>query len=213
MPQVEDSGKQLREWFLWCVEVDDSFGVPLVEGRRNLWVGRTRQTPEAYVERLGLGRRWKHLKGHVLGPRPDLCSREPITKHASGQAKRHLMCELRKLGHRVNGEAPYEYRVYVVEMTDAGHKRENDPELPWVYVGETTKPVEDRMLEHREDLPSGGGHGLAARPFPERFVRGRPDLYECYGPVYSRAQSQALENRLKAELVGLGYSVWNPDPE
>ena len=208
MPQVEDPDGPMREWFLWSAEVDESFGAPLVVGRPNLWVGRTRQDPETHVAQLGRGRRRSMLKGHVVGPRLDLCRREAMTDWTSRREKSDLMARLRELGHRVNGTPPHEYRVYVIEMTDDGHARENDPALPWVYVGETTKAVDERIREHRDDLRSGKGHGLSAQPFPERFVRGRPDLFECHSPVYSRADSQALENRVKADLAKRGYTVW-----
>ena len=81
------------------------------------------------------------------------------------------------------------------------------PGLPWVYVGETSKPIDDRIAEHCDDLTGKKGRRLARRTVNQRFVRPRPDLNEHRSPVFHRYDSIDLEKRVKRELAELGYSV------
>jgi hypothetical protein len=91
------------------------------------------------------------------------------------------------------------YRVYVIEIADGGPHR--NPELPWVYVGQSSLSPYERLKKHE-----AGGR------LSSRWVRGRSrglrwDLFQ-HPPVF-RTQENAIraERRLRQELLDKGYSV------
>ena len=87
-------------------------------------------------------------------------------------------------------------RIYVIQLARGVGKR-NDPRLPWVYVGQTGKSVQDRFADHRAGRHSSSmvkKHGLHLRP----------DLYEDLAPVHEHDRALALEASRAKELAACG---------
>jgi hypothetical protein len=88
--------------------------------------------------------------------------------------------------------------VYAIELKDSVGARQGD--LPWVYVGETTKTPEKRFDEHCAGVRESGAvyhHGLKLRP----------DLYKDQPILRSEDEAKAYEKYLWTRLQAEGYSV------
>ena len=102
-----------------------------------------------------------------------------------------------------------QYHVYVVELDPAvlGTRRvkEENPEyidgMQCLYVGQTAKSPEERFEQHKE--------GYKANRYAKKYGRRlRPDLYERYNPISTRASAEAMEAKLAAKFRTRGYAVW-----
>lgn len=97
------------------------------------------------------------------------------------------------------------YRLYVIELSDDVGPR-TDPDLPWVYVGETTLSAEARFRQHVDGARNTRGP-LYSR-WPRRFgVRLRPDLHDAERTWPTREEAKRAESELAESLRQRGYSV------
>lgn len=132
----------------------------LVERRREefpaVWVGlRSADRPES---RLPAG--W-------VRPMPEFTPETVFSTHKRALRKRDIVATaLARRGFTVNPSAEQSRRVYVLEL-DPEHCPV--PGTPWLYVGQTGKPVDDRIRDHLR-----GKH--ASRTVARHFVRRRVDL-------------------------------------
>jgi len=95
-----------------------------------------------------------------------------------------------------------EYYAYVVELEGEVSEREpgSSPELPWVYVGQSSNPPEVRFAQHRD--------GYKASRWVKRFGSHlRPDLCGDQPQHRSGHSSKTYESWLAASLRAKGYPV------
>lgn len=92
------------------------------------------------------------------------------------------------------------YSVYVIELSDGIGNRKN-PDLPCVYVGQTSKTPEQRFAQHKE------GGDLASTKVFRHGIRLLPELYEHRNPVDPAEKPEKAELRLAKYLDARGYTV------
>jgi len=129
--------------------------------------------------------------------RYDLMDDSSFATHSlAGTGKQEMIERLSRLGHAVNGTATV-YRTYVIELDDSdkpGH-------LGWLYVGQTSKPIANRIDEHRT--------GTRFRSSPKVRKHFRCARLDLANPQAFFLQEDALmaESRLRVQLERLGYLV------
>lgn len=115
---------------------------------------------------------------------------------AAEEHVREVRIRLARLGHAVNGVADI-YRTYVIEL-DPSQKPDH---VGWLYVGQTVKPVAERVEEHRT------GRRFRHSPVVRKhFRRERPELADVQ-QYYLREDALLAESRLRVRLESLGYAV------
>ena len=96
------------------------------------------------------------------------------------------------------------FSVYVIKLTsdvrDSPRRqcRWDDTSKPCVYVGQTSKSVEERFADHLT------GHNSRISRYVDRLM---PELYEHYNPLDSREQAEAVEQALGCKLYWEGYTL------
>ena len=163
--------------------------------------------PGEKLERtLAGGRGSPMVRDFGLRLRPDLCRSYPVatSRRDANRQKAKLVAKLLRRGFAVNGDRRV-WRVYVVELGDGVGPRLN-PELPWVYVGETSKAPEERFQEHLSGARNRRGR-LYSTVVRDHGRRLRPDLYESEPLLYTQADAKFAETALFNKLVAAGYSA------
>lgn len=101
------------------------------------------------------------------------------------------------------------YYLYVIELDAAVWERSRFRKANaharkgagCFYVGSTVRPPTLRLDQHKE--------GYKSNRYAKQFgLRLRPDLFEAYNPVPSRADVLELEVYLADRLRRQGYAVW-----
>lgn len=129
--------------------------------------------------------------------RYDLMDGESFDDHAAARRHRQAVIErVSRLGHAVNGKAET-YRTYVIEL-DASKRPDH---RGWLYVGQTVKPVAERIEEHRTRRRFRHSSTVA-----KNFHRPRLDLADPQG-YYLRDDALLAESRLRVRLESQGYAV------
>ena len=149
-----------------------------------------------------LARTDEELVRRVVRVRDDLAPSTVFSRRKRAGSRRHKeTVRFRNRGHSVLGHDEA-YRVYVIELDPTGI---DDIGLGYVYVGETTQPVEDRFEQHRLGEVSWS-KARGSRHARGRAIRLRPDLTDV--TIYrSRTASKAAERRLADRLREAGYRV------
>lgn len=103
-----------------------------------------------------------------------------------------------------------EFRVYVLELKKQVWEREKkfrdrNPEYqtgkPLVYVGHTSKTIDERVAAHRS--------GTRSSPYVRKyFKRKRPSAYKDLPVFRSRSKALDLEAKTAAVLRSRGWGVW-----
>ncbi len=102
------------------------------------------------------------------------------------------------------------YAVYVVELDRGVRQRQkfrnanekSSPLKACLYVGSTARTPEDRFDQHM--------NGYKANSYVTTFgLRLRPDLYDKYNPIRTRADAEELEEYLAERLRAAGHGVWS----
>ena len=195
-------GTDEREYRLFVVEFDDEVFERRNPSKPNLYVGRTVEDPDTRAARLVGGKGGpKWLRGHVRKSRMDL-----VPPELASAPKSKLNESLRAQGHTVNHPTST-WRVYVIDLDDAvlPESKRKDGLKGWVYVGETSKPIEERVDQHR----------TGARKGPKKLFNNQAHRHfvgwnETLTPTkvfYSAAAAKAAEARLAEELRADGYRV------
>ena len=96
------------------------------------------------------------------------------------------------------------YRVYVILLRDGVGPR-TCADKPRIYVGQTSKDIEERFREHRDGVRNGNGP-LYSRVVHRFGVRLMPELYEAIPCVHSLEEAQQLEKDVARRLELEGYS-------
>lgn len=121
---------------------------------------------------------------------------------------------LRSQGHFVANKPPSKRnRVYVIEVDDSVKTRARvqrlnpraNPELPCVYVGQTSKDPEVRFQQHQQGR--SWGRDLAGRFMAGHCVRLRPELSKGYPEDMTELDAMKAERELAEKLRKLGYTV------
>ncbi len=86
------------------------------------------------------------------------------------------------------------YYVYVVELAERAGKRA-------IYVGQSALFPAERFSQHL----TGYKAASVVRRFGKRL---RPDLFERYNPIPTRADAEEMERRLSERLAASGYRVY-----
>jgi hypothetical protein len=194
---------------LWVAEVDDEWAPRTRPDRPSLWVGITLAEPSRQVASLRNSRRdgRREVGRHIVRPRLDLCDRYPAahTKTDAERQRRKLMAKLRRRGHTVNRTGTI-HHVYIIELDDGTGPKEGAPDLPWLYVGQTSIEVADRIEQHRTGARNDRGP-LFSRKARHHFVRPRPDLFDWLPPTFSQPDAEQRERWTADLLREVGYSV------
>jgi hypothetical protein len=182
------------------VELDDV--VPRRDpDKPNLYVGLTIEAPAIRYDRLKMGYGPDWLQGHLVGLRDDLVS-GPIL--SPDEARRELRMAIRCLkseGYTVNRDTRV-WTVYVIELDPKGCK---DPGKGFVYVGETSKPPEDRFKEHLK-----GKRNKRGRLYSQAVRKHGRSLRMDLAPeikYFDAASSKAAEKRWARKMKDEGYKV------
>lgn len=162
----------------------------------HLHVGITIVEPGAKLDALWEKRRIKK-PGHWGPIRYDLMDDVSFDSRADATRHRRVVIDrLSRSGHAVNGDASV-YRTYVIELDGA-----KKPEHPgWLYVGQTSKSIPDRIAEHRSGRPRRHSRLVA-----KHFVSERPDLGDDR-EYFTREDALLAESHLRIRLEALGYAV------
>lgn len=104
---------------------------------------------------------------------------------------------------------PKRYHVYVIELDDAvrtkkrfrdANPRMRESKEP-LYVGSSVRSPDERFDQHKE--------GYKGNRYVRKFgLELRPDLYEQYNPIPSRADALEIEEYLAGRLRSQGHGVW-----
>ena len=141
---------------------------------------------------------WVKAASPVL--RTDLMPRQTFAdKERAKNKKRALVRQLVRKGWFVNVKR-HTYSLYVIELSPTGRHPEDVP----LYVGQTSKPIEERFREHME-----GGKRASRRVF-RRGICLRPDLILDRQNYYLQDDSIRAETRLGIRLQKRGHRIYGP---
>jgi hypothetical protein len=131
---------------------------------------------------------------------------EPLLK----SAKMALRQRLEALGYTVN-KARDVWSLYVIEL-DGAQLSEGQPKFKgYLYVGQTSQPVEHRIEQHRlgKDYPRDGRPSIHSRIAHKHFRRPRLDLIPDGFPRQLFCLEHALqaESLLRRRFEDIGYKV------
>jgi hypothetical protein len=149
----------------------------------------------------------RELKNHGLGILSEFNQRYDGRKVGLNKQRKRIV-ELRALGWWVANPAPKKtHSVYVIELDpaireEARARRDNpeaDPEMPCVYVGQTSKSPEERLKQHL----AGYRCSKWARDYGVRLL---PQLYQRHNPL-TELESFWREDSVARALRAKGYTV------
>lgn len=171
------------------------------DDKPNLYVGYV----DAQVE--GLDDVVSHSKDWVIGREVELrqdLTRDAIfgTRKKAKSARKKLTNKLMSQGYTVNKDTTV-YRMYVIELDADGISNVG---RGYVYVGETSKSIEERFEQHKTNARSASGRKLASGVVYRRGQHLRHDLIPS-GVYFSRKASREAEARLAERLRKKGYRV------
>jgi hypothetical protein len=191
---------------LMVVELNDGAGPRRRPDRPNLYLGVTKGDPQERFERIQTAsKRHQVIRDHGIRLRADLTRNySPTTEADARRQKGKLAHKLMRQGFTVNGDTRV-WRLYVIELDDGVGPRAS-ARHPWVYVGETSIPIEERFEQHRLGVRNRRGP-LFARAVRDHAVRLRPDLFEHEPLHFTAADSKVAEALLAARLEAAGFSV------
>lgn len=204
---------KVKSYRIAIVELDASMP------RRNpkkphLYIGMTSEDVTTRLSQLKNG----HGPSYALGHFVSVFANEPYAKPTKDLkvAKRRLDETVEKyfqLGHAVNNKVR-EWRVYVIDLKQ-GHLL-TQPEQGHVYVGSTSKSIEERTREHEQGATSKKGHPLNSRYVTKHFDRLNKSL-SLKQVFLSKESAERREEGYSEELCRRGYLVrsgqFTPDPK
>ena len=168
----------------------------------NLYVGKVIQDPYDKFESLKTKRSQSWYSGHEVRLRDDLMDFVPyMSKGEADKAVREITERLMADGFTVNQNTTV-WSVYVIELDKAATSGDS---IGYVYVGETSKPHEQRLQEHLMRARNSKTR-LFSSVVAKHGVRLRPDLAptEIY---FSKKASKAAEVAWAEHLRRLRYVV------
>ena len=129
-------------------------------------------------------------------------SQRDAIKAAEKQLRQRLRCD----GYTVNGDLSV-WQLYVIELSPPSD--ETSSAAGYLYVGQTSQPLEDRIRQHREGHHTVRGHRLHSQTCHRRFVRPRFDLVpeEFTQTFFCQEDALMAEADLRIALESAGYVV------
>jgi len=200
MPHIESLHMENPHYVI-AIELDD------IVPRRcpslpNLYLGVSIQPLLERYDSVSATKSDRWFSGHVRCPRPDLCPSDQFpTRESARAAVSAVTKQLSTAGYTVNRNTRV-WSVYVVELNTEAIPT---PGLGYVYVGETFKPHEQRLLEHLTRARNSKTR-LFSPVVAKHGRRLRPDLTPS-GVLYSKEASKAAESAWATHLRNLGYVV------
>lgn len=198
MPPTKNS----KRYHMIVVQLDDAMQ------RRNskkphLYVDYCVSSPEARFKQLLNGAGPSFAKGHYLKLLDVAPYKTPAkTIEIAKRRKKELIEKFAAEGHAVNGNCK-EWRVYVINLNQ--DHLANKSRRGHVYVGFTSKPIMDRVYEHKNGAVSSKGNRLNSKYVTEHFDGLNEKLTP--GPFYIEQEAKDREGSLAEELSRKGYFV------
>jgi hypothetical protein len=169
----------------------------------NLLVMKTQSDPKSRFQYLLGNSSEKWYSGHVSQLREDLVETQLLSSAADANtALRDLVRHLSTEGYTVNGDTRI-WSVYVIEL-DSQHI--DNPGTGYIYVGETSKPHENRLLEHLTRKRNNNGR-LYSSVVAKYGIRLRPDLAPISNKFFDQESSRIAESSWASHLRNIGYTV------
>ena len=110
------------------------------------------------------------------------------------------------------------YQVYVIELskkvfTENAKFRNANPQfngvLQCLYVGMTSKPIQERFRQHKTGYVNKKGYKLSASIVLKYGAYLRPSLYDHINlKAMTRQEALLMEEKLALDLRRKGYAVW-----
>lgn len=195
-----------RRHQVFVVELDDDYGPRRRRDRPNVFVGITTRDPTEHVARItASSKRHRAIREHGVRLRLDLTRNYgPTTEAEAKRQKLKITNKMMRKGFTVNGDMSI-WCLYVIELDDDVGPRDN-PDFPWVYVGETILSPEARFVQHMTRARNNKGP-LFSRVVGDHGLHLRPDLYEHEPPLYTKEDAKIAEALLGERLARTGYSI------
>ena len=120
-------------------------------------------------------------------------------------AEKILRQRLRCDGYTVNGDLTV-WHLYVIELERPVH---DEAVAGYLYVGQTSQPVDDRIRQHREGHHTPKGQRLHSQTAHRRFLRPRLDLLpeDFHQTFFCQDDALTAEADLRLALEAEGYRV------
>ena len=187
---------------LAVLELEDV--VPRIRADRpNLYIGVTTRTPDELAEMFAAGKgRPAWVRRNVVRVRADLAPDVTVDHEQAVELRDDLIRRLRTKGYTVNRNTTA-YRTYVINLHNPNLA---DPGKGYVYVGQTSKTPQERLVEHLTGAVSARGTNLASRVVKNYGVAVNNDLMTQ--KIYlTKNQAIKAERRLAERLRQQGYVV------
>ena len=189
-------------YWIVAVELDD-----VVERRNpwrpNLYLEVTRTPPVTRFDQIKRSKRKTWYLGCVQKLRDDLMPKSAFPDRESATvALKLLRDELNEDGYTVNRNTRV-WQVYVLEIDSTEVK---NPGEGYMYIGETSLPLEIRLQQHRGGLLSKKGKSLSA-PSIKVPIIGLCSHLAPQQVYYSKSQAVRAEAELARDLRNKGYLV------
>jgi predicted GIY-YIG superfamily endonuclease len=132
----------------------------------------------------------------------------PTQREAIKTAEKALRQRLQCDGYTVNGDLTV-WHLYVIELTPPGGQAPQPAATGYLYVGQTSQPLEDRIRQHREGHYNVRGHRLHSQTCHRRFVQPRFDLVpeDFTQTFFCQQDALTAEADLRIALESAGYVV------
>ena len=159
-------------------------------------MGQTVEAPEKRVERLingTVGPGW--VRGHAICGRPDL-----VPARFAG-SKAQLGRNLSADGYTVNRDTTT-WHVYVIDLDDASLPTKDRPAnfQGWVYVGETSIPIEGRFAQHKSGARTKNGKASLSNSKVREHGTGINVELTGNEALFSQQAAKKAEKRLARQL-------------
>ena len=190
----------MKEYSILVIELDDA-EPPRIASHPNLVVIKTDQTPEEKFDDLlqGKGKK-KWYQNRIVKLREDLM---PEATFSTGEKANKEMSRLKKnlqeQGFTV-GQDQKIWQVYVIEL------EKEDGLEKWVYVGVTSKTVEERFREHKDGRRNKKGR-LYNKEVKDHGVRLLYDLFPDENIFFTQGMGEAAEKIHAEKLESEGFTV------
>ena len=212
MKKIAKASGKLR-YHIVIIELDST--LPRRDSKKpHLYIGKSLSSAEVRLGELQRGAGPEFAKGHYVS----VFAKAPYSKPAKDPkiAKRRLEETIEKyarLGHLVNNNKS-EWHVYVIDLKQDHLKTK--PKSGHVYVGSTSKTVNERVRQHQNGAKTSKGHRLNSKYVTEYF----DGLNKSLSPTENFLTSKSVEEeeeRLAEELCRKGYLVragqFTPNPK
>ena len=212
MKKVSRVSKSLRYQTI-IIELDET--LPRRDTKKpHLYIGSSLSSAEDRLGQLQRGAGPEFAKGHYLS----VFAKSPYSKPAKDLkvAKRRLDEMIEKysrLGHMVNNKKS-EWHVYVIDLKQ--DHLEVKPKSGHVYVGSTSKTVNERVQQQEKGAETAKGHRLNSR-YVKDYFGGLNGSLSPKEKFFTSMSAEDKEERLAEELCRKGYLVragqFTPNPK